>query len=112
MRTIILLCLVVLSVNSGRGQATFIAKGKIEFERKINVPRQYDEREADGFFADFISKLPKFHTSYFDLYFNESKTIYRPGREVNNGNMPTWGLGPAKENVIVTDLEKQSASSQ
>jgi GLPGLI family protein len=107
------LILVVLGIGvflNVRSQTIFLAKGKIEFERKINVHRQYEGMEDEDWFKEYITKMPKFNTTYFDLYFNDTKTLYKPGREMQNPRV--WGIGPAKENVIVTDLEKNTFTSQ
>ncbi len=109
MKNIFLLLFSFCCVLSAESQTQFLAKGKIEFERKINVHRQY-EGEDDSWYKEYIAKMPKFNTTYFDLYFNDTKTLYKPGKEMQNPRF--WGIGPAKENVIVTDLEKGLFSSQ
>jgi len=109
MKKIFVFIISISIINSVYSQAQFLAKGKIEYERKINVHRQY-EGEEDDWFKEYISKMPKFNTTYFDLYFNDTKTIYKPGREMQNPRV--WGIGPAKENVIVTDLTTGLSTSQ
>jgi len=111
MKKILIVVTALFLSLSGFAQTQFLAKGKIEFERKINVHRQYEsENEDDTWFKEYISKLPKFNTTYFDLYFSDTKTLYKPGREMQNPRV--WGIGPAKENLIVTDLEKQIFTAQ
>lgn len=99
----ILTALILLAVTASHAQQMFVAKGKIEFERKINVHRQYEAGEDDNWYKEFVSKLPKFHTSYFDLYFTDNKTMYKHNRD-GDGPKNFWGIGPAKENTILTDL--------
>src|ERR1700730_12825178 len=111
MKKLAIIIISVFSLLPAKSQTQFLVKGKIEFERKINVHRQYEPDDNNSWFKDYIAKLPKFHTTYFDLYFSENKTLYKPGREVQ-GNPNFWGIGRAKENVIVTDLEKQIFNSQ
>src|SRR5437764_3487027 len=107
MKQLIVILVVVLSHAQSKAQTQFIAKGKIEYERKINIHRQFDDLGYDDeWFKDYVTKLPRFHTTYFDLYFNDDRTIYKPGRETQNPPQ-TWGIGPAKENVIVTDLKNK-----
>lgn len=107
MKLIIILIAIAFTTATANAQTQFLAKGKIEFERKINVHRQYepDPGDDDAWYKEFISKLPRFHTSYFDLYFNENKTLYKHNRD-GEGPKNFWGLGPAKENTVVTDLNK------
>ena len=92
-------------------QAQFLGHGKIEFERKINVHKQIDNEEGSDWYKEFISKQPKFYTSYFDLQFNGTKTIYKPGRETDPFRN-WWLIGPSKENVVVADMETQIMNSQ
>lgn len=113
MKKLIILFVIVIAFVESNAQTQFIAKGKIEYERKINVHRQFDDWDMDdGWFKEYVSKLPRFYTTYFDLYFDDVRTIYKPGREVAQQNPQTWGLGPAKQNVIVTDLTTKTATSQ
>ncbi|MGB8194790.1 MAG: GLPGLI family protein, partial [Chitinophagaceae bacterium] len=109
MKSIIIILALAVTAGSAGAQTQFLAKGKIEFERKINVHRQYEPEagEDDTWYKEYVSKLAKFHTSYFDLYFNENKTMYKFNRD-GDGPKNFWGLGPAKENTIVTDLDKKT----
>lgn len=92
-------------------QTQFVMKGKIEFERKINVHKQLDTEEGSEWYKEFISKQPRFYSSYFDLQFTGNKTVYKPGRE-SEPFRNWWLIGPSKENVVITDLESQVMSSQ
>ncbi|HEY0677777.1 MAG TPA: GLPGLI family protein [Chitinophagaceae bacterium] len=96
-----------IATISASAQTQFLAKGRIEFERKINVHRQFEPDDNDSWYKEYVSKLPKFHTSYFDLYFTDDKTLYKHNRD-GDGPKNFWGLGPAKENTIATDLAKNS----
>lgn len=88
-------------------QEKFIFEGNIEYERKINIQRQREpEGEDDSWFKDIIAKLPPFHSSIFSLQFKDGQTIYKPVGEVPTINFP-WLLGPAKENIIVTNMNSQ-----
>src|SRR6476660_5275318 len=111
MNRLIIILVLIFSLFKAESQTQFLAKGKIEYERKINIHRQFDDMEFDDeWFKEYVSKMPRFHTTYFDLYFNDEQTIYKPGKEVQNPE--TWGVGPAKANVIVTDLNKKIAVRQ
>jgi GLPGLI family protein len=108
MKTFIMIVAMLATATYASAQAQFIAKGRIEFERKINVHRQHEPEkgEDDTWYKEYISKLPKFHNSYFDLYFSDDKTVYKHNRD-GDGPKNFWGLGPAKENTIMVDLQKQ-----
>src|SRR5215212_88232 len=110
MRKYILIIGLMLTFAGVQSQTQFLAKGKIEFERKINVHRQYEPSEDDTWYKEFVSKLPKFHTSFFDLYFGDDKTVYKHNRD-GDGPKNFWGIGPAKENTIQVDLQKHAVTS-
>lgn len=102
---IVIVCTAVVAI----AQPQFIGKGKIEYERKLNVHRQFEAiMDDDSWFKDFVTKMPKFFNSYFELTFTNSKTVYKPGKRESEGDPKnTWGVGPAKDNIIITDLESQ-----
>ena len=74
-------------VQAQNANTIFLAEGKIEFERKVNLYAQLDD---DNAWTDLNKKsMPQFKMSYFDLLFNHNKTLYRPGRE-NTDNNKLW----------------------
>lgn len=107
MRVYFLIAMIFAGSIGVQAQTQFLAKGKIEFERKINVHRQFELEDNDTWYKEYVSKLPKFYLSYFDLYFSDDKTVYKHNRD-GDGPKNIWGLGPAKENVIMTDLNKHA----
>jgi GLPGLI family protein len=85
-------------------QEKFIFEGNIEYERKINIHRQTESEDNDNtWFKEVISKMPPFHNSLFSLQFKGDQTIYKPAGEVPVLDFP-WLIGPAKENIIVTNI--------
>ena len=99
-------------VVSSFAQARFIKAGKIEFERKINVQRQYDPSDDESeWYKEFLSKQPRFHTTYFDLYFDDKKTMYVPGRETDDIKKNLWLIGPSKDNKVATDLRNRQVKN-
>ena len=85
----------------------FIYQGSIEFERKINLWAQM--KDWDDGWSDFAKKTtPNFKTSYFNLEFTGTKTLYSPGREnPDNNRNQGWINDPADDNTIYTDIQKQ-----
>ena len=77
----------------------YLLAGKVEYERKVNVHAQY---EGSEWFERYKSEVAKFNSTYFNLYFDTSRVMYKPGREVDNPNR--WGTGPSNENIVCTDL--------
>ncbi len=97
-------------------QNLFITKGKIEFEKKVNMYKNLDDRADDGdrtWILTMKKSMPEYYTTYFDLYFDEYKTLYKPGKEVvTTQKTPDWFIGPAGDNVVFNDLEIHKTIAQ
>ena len=78
-KNLIILLPVVLCVTSF-SYAQFILKGKIEFEKTVNVYKQMDLGD-DGWAATLKKQTPEYRHTYFNLIFSDGKTLYEPGRE-------------------------------
>src|SRR5688572_977022 len=93
-------------------QAQYTTKGKIEFEKKMNMHRQFQD-ESDGsnneWFEKIKSQIPKFNVSYFDMYFDTDKVLYKPGKEGQEFKM--FGEGPATKNIVFTNLAESKVNS-
>jgi len=104
--TLIILYIVLLLNVTVKAQYT--GQGKIEYERKINVQRQFDDMEDNEWIQRIKSQIPKFKVSYFDLYFNTSKMLYKPGKEApDNKAFTMFGNGPASDNIVYTDVKNK-----
>jgi GLPGLI family protein len=107
MKKFVFVLFVICIASLTQGQTQFLVKGKIEFERRINVHRQFDwvTEEDMSFYKEYISKIPRVNVAYFELSFTPGKTIYKPGKREEEGRMDNlWGIGPAKDNMVLTDL--------
>jgi|SRR5688500_2678847 len=94
-----------------KAQQKFINEGKIVYERRINIHRQFDDEEMNSeWFKELIKRQPPFHSSTFTLGFKNNQTIYKLSGELEKLEW-AWIMGPAKENVIITDFDKQSRQS-
>lgn len=111
LQKLLLILFIVLPIFTF-AQTQFLVKGRIEFERKINVHKQIDpDADNSEWYKDFILKQPKFYTTYFDLQFQGNKTVYKPGKETEPFRN-WWLVGPSKENVVITDMETRLMNSQ
>ena len=100
---ILVLCCGFRSMN-----AQFITAGKIEFEKRTN---QHSLLEDESMWDDMMRKnLPKFAVTYFDLYFDEKKSLYKTGRDPDN-RMIHWGLSYIS-NVVYKNLETSTFVNQ
>lgn len=103
--------LMFASVKIKAQNTIFLSHGRIEFERKVNLWAQIDEIE-DETWRDFEKKIqPQFKSTYFNLDFSDSKTLYQPGRE-NPANNKMWGDDPGETNTIFNDLAKEQTIAQ
>jgi GLPGLI family protein len=112
MRKVISICIVLCWAVSVSAQTVFIGSGRIEYERKINVARQFESSNEDGdWWKDYLSKQPKFFNSYFTLDFNQTRSIYKYNRSEDK-MLEAWVVGPAKENSVLTDFETRQYTSR
>ena len=103
-------------------QDIFLSSGQIEFEKKVNthknletVYKSDDENNGDDeFFSQIIKQIPEWNTTYFNLYFDGNKTLYKPGREVavSGPKGPDWFQDPAQNNVVYSNLDAGQSVSQ
>jgi GLPGLI family protein len=99
----------LFAVISGYGQQPhFISEGRIEFEKKLNLYSQFGD--DDSWAAEMKRSMPQFKVTYFDLWFSDNKTLFKPGRE-NPDNNKIWEQ-PAENNIVYSDLDKHAAISQ
>lgn len=94
----------------GDNHAIFLTEGRIEFEKKVNThARMQDDNE----WTELAKKATsQFKTTYFNLYFHNDKTLYKPGRE-NQDAKESWFDQPvADANIIYSDLDKGRSISQ
>jgi GLPGLI family protein len=110
MKRFIITLLIANSLGSLCAQK-FISSGKIEFERRVNLHKLYD---YEGTWGEYIRKsAPQFITSYFDFVFKEGKSIYKPGREINDPKANNWKNFPGSENTVFNDYDAgRSVSSK
>lgn len=104
MKKLQLICIFLLTAFGANAQ--FTQYGKIEYERKVNIKRQLNDLddEQKEWIEKFKAQIPDFNTSYFDLYFNTSKSLYKPGKEVEGGTKLWFAQSPANDNVVLTDF--------
>lgn|SRR5579871_759769 len=88
----------------------FLSHGRVEFERKVNLYAQIDDDDDDTWKELAKKMTPKFKSIYFNLYFDDNKTLYKPGRD-NPDNNKLW-QEPAEDNIVFTDLSKEQAISE
>lgn len=97
-----LVILFTLFAFAAGAQTQFVTQGKIEFEKKLNI---HKEIEGDSWFDNFKDKIPKFQTTYFNLYFKDGKTRYEKGRDSDEPSANNfWGEDRTIDDIVYTDL--------
>jgi GLPGLI family protein len=82
----------------GSAQAVFVTKGKIEFEKKVNMQKYIED---NSWTSEFKDKMPVYRISYYDLIFDSSVTIFKAGREVKDDKWKMmWDESGSDENVV------------
>lgn len=117
MKKIIITLLLAPFTSNLFAQQTFIAKGKIEYEKRVNIYKELEfmsDGEESRSWIETLKKIsPEVSVTYFDLYFNDDKTLFEPGRTVEViKKAPEWVLGPAFDNVIYNNFSQQQTVSQ
>lgn len=116
MKHCILIILLIQLASFINAQNIFITKGKIEYEKKVNMYKNLDDRADDDdrtWILTMKKSIPEYYISYFDLYFDDYKTLYKPGKEaVTAQKIPEWFIGPASDNVIFNDLQIHKTIAQ
>lgn len=117
MKKIFVVFLVVIAARSVQAQQTYIQKGKIEFEKTVNIHKILEENfKGDGGNGNtldaFKKTMPVTGVNYFDLSFNGEKSLYKSGRDVAaTQRIPDWVNGLANDNVVFNDLVNEKSSS-
>src|SRR4051812_21521962 len=100
---------IIFTCVSLSGFSQFITKGKIEYERKTNQHAFMDENSV----WDEMAKkaLPKFVTYYFDLSFENGRSLYKPGRDADVRQNKYWGVFDA-DNIIAKNIDSNRIVTQ
>lgn len=91
-----------------------IFRGKLTYERKMNMHKQMDEmmkgNGASSMADNFKKQTPKYKTDIFELFFNESKSLYKPAPDgISESKMMMAGI-PSDRNIVFNDYETRKAT--
>lgn len=103
--------LLVFSVSTLLAEAQMVLQGKIDFQRKMNIHRQFDGMgdENNSYMQAFMAKVPKFDTRTFSLYFTSKQSKYIPVKQEENPMLNMMGGLPGTETQVWNDFEHQKA---
>lgn len=90
------LLMLVLTVSNA--QSRFIHQGKIEYEKKVNMHKSMEE---NTWTRELLDKMPTYRTTYFDLVFSDTVSVFKVGREPADDKWKNmWGESGGEENVV------------
>ncbi len=93
-------------------QTQFIQKGRIEFEKKVNQFKPFENEDNDNpWMKEMMKTMPKIVTDNYELRFSENKSVYKMTKE-NTDNKYMWGGKPSETDITQIDLENNTISIQ
>jgi len=103
-------CLSICFLSTAQTQ--FITKGRIEYEKKINQFKPFEENESENeWMKELMKTMPRVLTDVYELRFNETKSIYKLAKE-NTDNKYMWGSKPSETDNVVNDLASNTVTAQ
>lgn len=93
-------CLFLTFVLDAQAQQLFIPSGKISFEKKVNI-----QRSIAGFDLpdEAKEKMQKYNISTWELYFNESASLYRQQKKQAEQTGNLFGFNIENTNELYAD---------
>ncbi len=102
----ILFTLTVVLSTTLFAQQNFIPRGKITFEKKVNMVRTFEENEWMN--DDFKDKMQKYQTSLWDYSFNQTHSLYKQApRNMSSNSMFFFDSGSATAQLY-TDFDNNN----
>lgn len=101
----IIVLIVLFFYTTTQAQQVFVSAGKIEFEKQVNLHKELsDDNDGSGddiWTQNLKKNVPKTQITYFDLLFNETQSIYKLGKEVEQGiqKVPDWMSDRTMDNI-------------
>lgn len=93
-----------------QAQTLFYPQIKVEFEKTVYVRQLYKELAAD-WYERIKDRLPETSLSYFDFIGDTTKSIFKPGKEINF-DPRSWYRPIADKNVVYTDYISRRVVTQ
>lgn len=115
MKTIRLIAFLALIGAGQNALAQVVLQGRIDFQRKMNIHRQFDdfqEGEMGAYMEAFLAKLPKFDTRTFTYRFTTSQSRYEPVKQEELAALSMMGGLPGTETIVFSDFDKQQFTAQ
>ncbi len=113
MKKIILFTAFAFMLVGASAQATFITKGRIEFEKRINQHKSIeDEAENNIWLQTMLKTYPKFINDVYELRFDEKHSYYKLAKENSDNKYLMWGTKPTDADGVAQDLQARTVSTK
>lgn len=96
-------------------QPAVMFRGKILFDRTMNLHAQIDEMsngDANSFMAQMKKQVDKYKVDKFEMDFSTEKSLYKPAKDGISESKMRWGKAPAEANEVFTDFKSQQFVSK
>jgi GLPGLI family protein len=112
MKKILLIIASIFSLGAS-AQVQFITKGRVEYEKRINQFKPFEERAQNNSWMETIMKTyPRFLNDYYELRFDENQSYYRMARENPENKYFGFGTKPSTEDGVSQDLRNRTTSTR
>lgn len=113
MKKIIFLTAFAFLLVSAPAQPTFITKGRIEFEKRINQHKNIEEQaENNIWYQTMLKSYPKFINDVYELQFDENHSYYKLAKENTDNKYLMWGTKPNDADGVLQDLQAKTVSTK
>ena len=94
-----------------------IFKGKITYERKLNMHKQMDgmlkdRPEMASMIEMFKKQMSKYKTDIFEMTFTDKKSIYKPAKDGITESKSMMGNLPSERNIIFNNYETKESVAE
>ena len=107
----IITTILLLTVLLTEAQSRFIGSGRIEYERKTNQHRSFENEGENEWVKEIKKSIPKFVSDVFELQFTADRSVYKLAKE-NTDNKYLWNSKPSETDVLIQDLNNKKVSIQ
>ncbi|MBX9734659.1 MAG: GLPGLI family protein [Chitinophagaceae bacterium] len=99
-------------ITTVQAQINFIQSGRVEYEKKVNQHKDFEDDPDDVWNKERMKVIPKFVTDIYELRFNNTKSFYKLAKENPDNKYMMWGGRPSETDGVVIDLTNNQVSAQ
>jgi GLPGLI family protein len=112
MKKIFFIAACILSLTAS-AQVQFITKGRVEYEKRVNQFKPFEERAQNNSWMETIMKTyPRFLNDYYELRFDENQSYYKLAKENPDNKYFAFGSKPSTEDGVAQDMRSKTTSTR